>query len=235
MMQDRRLVARALVGRGGATDILMATALGDVESVTRILDANPEAIRTTVHAKYFPMRDPRAGGSIYIWTLGANKGAHAIARELGHEEVWRVLMDRTPDTMKLAVACELGDGDLVTHLLAGQPDLAASLSPEDRRRLPDAAQNNNTGAVRRMLEAGWPADPRGQHKATALHWAGFHGNPEMARTLLEHGAPVNLKGDHFDGTPLDWALHGSEHSEQCSTGDYAATIAALHAACGRSR
>jgi ankyrin repeat protein len=235
MVRDRPDVARALVRRGGATDILMASALGDVESVTQILDADPGAIRTAVNAAHFPMQDPRAGGSIYIWTLGANKGAHGIAREFGYEEAWRVLMVRTPEAMKLAVACELGDGDLVTQLLAARPDLAATLTPGDRRRLPDAAQDNNTGAVRRMLEAGWPADARGQHDATALHWAAFHGNAEMARVLLQHGAPVNLKGDEYDGTPLDWALHGTEHRERCSTGDYAATIGSLRAAGGRSR
>jgi ankyrin repeat protein len=232
MMQDRRSVARALVRRGAAADILMASALGDVEAVTRILDGNPEAIRTAVNAKYFPMRDPRAGGTIYIWTLGANKGAHAIARESGQAGVWRVLMDRTPEAMKLAVACELGDADLVAHLLATRPDLAATLTPDEQRRLPDAAQNNNTAAVRRLLDAGWRADARGQHNATALHWAGFHGNAEMADVLLRHGAPVNLKGDDYDGTPLDWALHGAKRPEQCSTGDYAATIAALRAAGG---
>ena len=235
MVRDRPNVARALVNRGASTDILMASALGDVESVVRILDGNPEAIRTAVTAKHFPMSDPRAGGSIYIWTLGANKGAHAIAREFDQAGVWRVLMDRTPEAMQLAVACQVGDETLVTQLLAARPDLAASLTPDDRRKLPDAAQDNNAAGVHRMLEAGWPADARGQHGATALHWAGFHGNPEMARVLLEHGAPVTLKDDQFDGTPLDWALHGAEHREQCSTGDYATVIAALRAAGGRPR
>ena len=171
----------------------------------------------------------------HIWTLGANKTAHAIAREFGHEDVWRALMARTPEAMKLAVACEMGDEALVTELLAARPDLVSTLAADDLRKLPDAAQNNDAAAVRRMLEAGWPAEARGQHNATALHWAGFHGNADMARALLQHGAPVNLKGDAFDGTPLDWALHGTEHREQCSSGDYAATIAALRAAGGRSR
>jgi hypothetical protein len=178
------------------------------------------------------MRDRRAGGTIYIWTLGANKGAHALAREFGHEEVWRALMRRTPEPMKLAVACELGDQDLAAQLLAARPDLPSALTADERRRLPDAAQDNNAGAVARMMEAGWPADARGQHNATALHWAGFHGNAEMARVLLQHGAPVNVKDDEYDGTPLGWALHGAKRPEQCSTGDYAATIAALRAAGG---
>jgi hypothetical protein len=181
------------------------------------------------------MTDRRAGGSIYVWTLGANKGAHALAREFGHEDVWRVLMARTPDAMKLAVACEVGDDDLASRLLAARPDLAAALTPDDRRRLPDAAQSNHTAAVRRMAAAGWPLDARGEHDATALHWAGYHGNPEMAQVLLEQGAPVNLKGDAFDGTPLDWALHGAAHRERGSTGDYDATVAALRAGGGRSR
>ena len=29
----------------------------------------------------------RAGGTIYIWTLGADKTAHEVAREFGHEDV----------------------------------------------------------------------------------------------------------------------------------------------------
>jgi ankyrin repeat protein len=230
MVQDRPEVARALTKRGCASDILIASALGDLEVVTRILDADPGAIRTAVTSAWFPMQDSRAGGSIYIWALGANKTAPVIARELGHEEVFRALMDRTSDGMRLAVACQLGDEDLVERLLAGQPDLAATLTPEDRRKLADAAQDENIKAVRLMAEAGWPVDARGQHNATALHWAGFHGNAEMARVLLEHGAPVNVKGDDYDGTPLDWALHGSRHGWRAKTGDYAGTVEAMLAA-----
>jgi len=230
MVRDRPEVARALMKRGGATDILMASALGDVEMVTRILAADPRAIRTAVDGAHFPMRDPRAGGTIYIWTLGANKTAHLIAREFGHEDVFRVLMDRTSAGMRLALACELGDEDLFRQVRAACPDLAATLTADERRKIADAAQNNNTAAVRLMLEAGWPIDARGQHNATPLHWAGFHGNVEMARVLLQHRAPVNVKGDEYDGTPLAWALHGSVHGWHCKTGDYAGTAGALLAA-----
>ena len=235
MVRDRPTVARALVECGCAIDILLVSALGEMELVVRLLDVDPDAIRITVDEAWFPKRDPRAGGSIYIWTLGAHKTAHGIAREFGHERVWRALMDRTPGRMRLAVACEMGDEDLARQLLAGQPDLASGLTGDERRKLADAAELNNTNAVRLMLEAGWPADVRGPHNATSLHWAGFHGNAEMARLLLAHEAPVNVKEDQHDGTPLDWALHGTDHGWHRKTGDYAGTIEALLAAGARRR
>jgi ankyrin repeat protein len=230
MVRDRPDVARVLVKRGSATDVLMASALGELDVVTRLLDADARAIRTAVNETWFPKRDPRAGGSIYIWTLGSNKTAPVLAREFGHEDVFRALMDRASDGMRLATACEVGDEDLCKRLLAAQPGLAATLTPEERRKVADAAQENNIKAVRLMLEAGWPVDARGQHKATPLHWAGFNGNVEMTRLLLAHHAPVDVKGDDFDATPLGWATHGAEHGPHRKTGDFAATIAALRAA-----
>jgi ankyrin repeat protein len=230
MVRERQEVARALVKRGCTTDILMASALGDLELATRILDADPGAIRTTVNDAYFRKQDPRAGGTIYTWTLGAHKTAHAVARELEHEDVLRLLTDRTPDAMRLALACERGDEDHVRQMLAARPDLASALTADDRRKLADAAENNNTEAVRLMLEAGWSPYARGQHNATPLHWAGFHGNAAMARVLLKHHAPVNVKGDAYNATPLGWALHGSEHGWHCKSGDYGGTVEVLLAA-----
>jgi ankyrin repeat protein len=230
MVRDRPDVARALVKRGGATDVLMASALGDLEAVTRLLDADPRVIRTAVNETWFPKRDPRAGGSIYIWTLGSNKTAPVLAREFGHEQVFRALMDRMPSGMRLATACEVGDEDLCRQLVAANPGLAATLAPDELRKIADAAQENNVNAVRLMLESGWPVDARGQHNATPLHWAGFNGNVEMTRLLLAHRAPLDAKDRDFDGTPLGWATHGAEHSPHRQTGDHAGTIETLRAA-----
>jgi ankyrin repeat protein len=205
----------------------MASALGDIDLVRRYLDADPACIRMSVSEMWFPKRDARAGGSIYTWTLGANKTAHAMAHEFGHEELFRLLMERSPARLKLALACELGEEGLVREMLASQPDLVVNLTEPDRRRLADAAQGNNTKAVRTMLEAGWPADARGQHRGTALHWACFHGNAEMARELIRHRAPLDAKDNDFNGTPLGWAIHGSENGWHCQTGDYAGTVKAL--------
>jgi hypothetical protein len=137
MMGDRREVARYLVSCGCRTDLLMAAALGDLNLVRRLLDEDPSRINLNMSLEHFPKKDPRAGGCIYIWTFGWNKTPHALARESGHLEVLRLLMDRSPDSLKLSLALELGDRDLFNRLLASAPDMPKSLSPAERRKLVD--------------------------------------------------------------------------------------------------
>jgi ankyrin repeat protein len=218
--KERPEVARFLVSRGCETDLLLAAALGDGDLVRRHLDANPEAIRMTVSREWFPMRNFHAGGSIYTWVLGQHLTAHQVARKFGHEEVFRILIERTPDDLKLALACELGDDAL-------RPSGPVTLTDADRVRLIAAAQNNNADAVRRMLESGWSADIKGADGVTALHWAGFHGNAAMARAILPHHPPLEDKDVRYRSTPLGWAIHGSLHGWYCRTGDYAGVVTAL--------
>jgi len=159
----------------------MAAALGDTDLVQRHLDRDPACIRMSVSDEWFPKQDPRAGGTVYIWTFGKYRTAHSVARDFGHEEVFQLLMKRTPEDLKLALACELGDEPIFHEFLTKHPDAAKALSETDLRKLPNAAQSNNTKAVRLMLEAGWPVDTPGEMGATALRWAGFNGNAEMTR------------------------------------------------------
>ncbi len=224
---DRQDVARYLVSRGCRTDILMAAALGDADLVRRHLDADPGCIRMNVSEQWFPKQNPRSGGTIYIWMLGWHHTAHSVARGFGHEAVFQLLMERTPDELKLALACELGDEEVFHKYLAKYPDAAKTLSETDQRKLPNAAQNNNTKAVRLMLEAGWPVDTPGDAGATALHWAGFHGNAEMARVILPFHPTLELKSREYAGTPLSWTIYGSGNGWHRDTGDYVGTVRAM--------
>lgn len=233
MVRDRPDVASLLIARGCQTDVLMAAALGDLALVRRHLEADPACVRMRVSESYFPKRDPRSGGTIYIWVLGWHKSAHQVARDFGHDEVARLLWDRSPEEAKLAMACELGDESLVQAMLEARPHLVESLSAEDRRRVADAAQLNDTGAVRMMLAAGWPAEVRGQNDGTALHWAAWHGNVAMVREILRHDAPPEARGDRWDQPPLGWACHGSLHGWHQETSDYPGTVQALLAAGAR--
>jgi ankyrin repeat protein len=225
--RDRQDIARYLVARGCETEVLMASALGDLALVRRRLDADPSCIRTCVSEAHFPKRDPRSGGTIYNWIFGPGRTAHLISRDFGHDDVFHLLMERTPNDLKLALACELGDEDAFRALLATNPNLTGSLSDDDRRRLPGAAQNNNAKAVRLMLGAGWPVDTRGEYGMTPLQWAAWHGNAEMVREILRHHPQLELKDNAHGITALGAALHGSENGWHRDTGDYAATVEAL--------
>jgi ankyrin repeat protein len=224
---DRQNVARYLVSRGCKTDLLMAAALGDVNLVRRHLDADPACIRMNVSEEWFPKKDPRAGGTIYIWTLGTNRTAHAVAREFGHEETFQLLIERTPQDLKQVLACELGDENVFREYLGGNPNVAKTLSDAERQKLPDAAQSNNTKAVQLMLEAGWPVNAPGEMGATALHWAGFNGNAEMARAILKFHPDLELKSREYTGTALSWALYASGNGWYRDTGDFVGTVRAL--------
>lgn len=225
--KDRQDVARYLVARGCKTDILMASALGDLELVRRHLERDPNCIRMSVTAEWFPKKNPRSGGPIYLWTLGGGRTAHLVAREFGHEDVFNLLMKHTPEDLKLALACELGDEKVFREFLARNPDAAKNLLEADQRKLPDAAQHNNTKAVRLMLEAGWPVDTPGEMGATALHWAGFNGNVEMAREILRFHPQLELKAKEYPGTALSWAVYASGNAWRSETGDFVGTIRAL--------
>jgi len=227
MVRDRQEVARFLVEQGCRTDILMSAALGDFNLVRAHVETDPEAISTRVSELYFPRQNPRSGGTIYIWTLGGNKTGHMIAREFGHEEIFRFLMDRSPAELKLVQACELGDEATFNAMLAARPNLVESLSEDELRKLPEAVVSNNLAAVRLMLAAGWPVTARGDENGTPLHMAAWLGNADIVREILRYNPPVNVRGDRYDMTPLGWALHGSLNSWRKDKGDYAATVELL--------
>jgi ankyrin repeat protein len=227
MIKSRQQVARYLIGRGCKTDILMAAALGDLALVKQHLAADPECIRIRVSEEYFPMIGGKAGGTIYQWELGWHVSAHQVAKKFGHREVFEWLMEHSPAEVQLVNAAWLGDARLVRELLHARPNLVEALSRPERRQLAHAARNNDTDAAALMIEAGWPVDVRSQHNATPLHWAAWHGNAKLVKLLLAKNPPLEDAQNDFDGTPMRWAIHGSENGWYCKTGDYAATVAAL--------
>jgi hypothetical protein len=227
MVGDRKEILRRLIERGCKTDILMAAALGEAALVVKHLEADPGCIRMSVSERYFPKRNPRSGGTIYIWTLGQNKTPHILAREGGHEDALRELMVRSPEELKLAVAGYAADEAAFKSLLANRPELMRTMTEMDLEALTHAAQANNTRAVRLMLSAGWPVVAHNRPARTALHWSAFHGNVEMTAEILRFHPPLERPDAEFNGTPLGWAIYGSEHGWRGVAGDYPATVEAL--------
>jgi len=227
MVAERQPVARHLVAKGSSTDILMAAALGDLARARQHLDADATCIRTRVDDRWFPKVNPQAGGTIYNWTLGFYASAHDVANRFGHAELLQLLFDRTPPASRVVEACWIEDEDLVRRYRDDVPDVAGNLSAEEQKLLAHAARNNRTAAVRLMLESGLSVGVGGQHRGTALHWAGFHGNADMIREILKFNPDLEATDNDFNSTPLGWAIHGSEHGWHARTGDYPQAVALL--------
>lgn len=218
-------IVRYLIGRGCKTDILMASAAGDTALVGRHLDADPQSIRTRVNNEYFPMRNHRAGGTIYRWTLGNNRSPHQVASSFGHQTALALLFEHTPDDLKLVQACLTGNAPMVKEMTAQNPEKVRAMAQANPNYISDAAEDNNAEAIRLMLEAGWPTE--GDCKHTPLHWACWHGNGAMVLAILPFHPPLEALDADYHATPLGWAIHGSENGANRETGDYAKTVQAL--------
>ena len=228
MLGDRPDVARYLVKRGCRTDILMAAAIGDEKRVRAFLDADPTSIRVRGNARFFPMANQRAGGTIYQWSLGPNASPYQAAAKYGHQDVIRLLLERSSVIETLIALCWLHDAAGVTDLLALNPGLV--VPTEEQAEIAEAATRNDTEAMRLMLQAGLPVTARGQHGATPIHWAAFHGNLAMIRAILPFGPPLENSENEYKSSPLGWAAYGSEHGWYPGSSDHAGAVEALLAA-----
>ena len=227
MIDDRQEIARFLVRRGCSTDVFMAAALGDLELARKHLQTNPNCVRMRVSQEWFPMISPKSGGTIYQWKLGWHVSPHQVAKKFGHEEVRGFLESQSPPEVRVINAAWAGDETEVDALLARTPGIRESFTPAEVDQVAHAARNNELKALRLLLKAGLAINGRGQHNATPLHWAAWHGNAEMVRLILQHGPDLEDKDNEFGGTPMRWAIHGSENGWYKDKGDYAATVEAL--------
>ncbi len=72
-----------------------------------------------------------------------------------------------------------------------------------------ACEFGRLAVVEFLLEHGVRADMTLRADGvTPLHWAALGGHPEVLRILLARGADVNARETGFDGTPVQWAMHG---------------------------
>ncbi|ABF41373.1 Ankyrin [Candidatus Koribacter versatilis Ellin345] len=227
---DRHDIVRLLISKGAETDILMASAIGDRTLVEEILNNDPDTVRVIVNEKHLPKRDLKSGGMIYFYGFGMTKTPHMIALDFGHRDVFELLMQRSAPWLRLSQAAEAEEESLVRELVQKHPAMMAKLTPNAARRIVGPAVRGNTRAVELLLECGWPANATLDNNQTALHYAAWHGNLAMLRMLLSHGAPVNVFETQHGGSPMGWALHGSENSWLRDKGDYPGVVRALFAA-----
>jgi ankyrin repeat protein len=221
LIGDRPEVAGFLVAQGAQSDLLLATALGDVALVRRHLDADPGAIAMRVDQNWFPMIDTASnGGHIYQWTLGFHVSPFDVARKRGHVEALDLLLKRAGPLDRLLDALWCGDEARADAVLAADPQLVTRAPEKAVRQVADAARNNNLPTVSAMLRRGFPVAALSQHGATPLHWAAFHGNADMMAEVLRYNPPIEAQDHQFHGTAMGWLIYGALNPCGFSTGQH---------------
>jgi ankyrin repeat protein len=134
----------------------------------------------------------------------------------------------TTDVDRFLYASRQEDHAEVGRLMRRNPDMIGQLTGADHAALVEAASEGRTGAVRLMLDSGFPLDARGEHGGTALHAAAYAGSAETVRFLLDRGADIEARDTTWDSTPLDWAAVGSgERPRDNPAPDWVATVRTL--------
>jgi ankyrin repeat protein len=224
---DRPDVCRVLLQRGATPDIFMAARLGDVALAARVLDADPSCVAARVNEPGYPPVPPF---NIYCWSIGFGLSPHEAALKFGHRDVHDVLVARSPSRIRLISAIMSGDEPAANAVLARDPSLFASLTPQDHGRLARAIFDERFDAADLMLQLGFDPAAPGIDGGTALHAASWVGRaPMVERLLARGGVPIEARDPTHQSTPLGWAAFGSVH-RRAAGGDYPSVARQLVAA-----
>jgi hypothetical protein len=236
LVRDAPDVVRLLVDRGAWFDIFIAVGLRDEALVERCLREDPEALdHRTWQGKYTtPLQGHTAPheigehrGDTYRWVFGHNVSAIDAARILGYDDMVRLLLGHATPAQQLLAACAAADRAAAEAVVAAQPDVVATLTPDQMRLIAQRAHANDTAAVTLMLDLGFDPLVPGPDDFEAIRWAGFLGNAELTRRLLRHSPPINIRDRSYGGTLLGNCLYGALHGWGCDRGDFVTTVRLL--------
>jgi ankyrin repeat protein len=224
---DRPDVCRRLLERGATPDIFMAARLGDLALAARTLDADPSCVAARINEPGYPPVPPY---NIYCCSIGFGLSPHETSLKFGHRDVHDLLAARSPSRIRLISAIMSGDEPAARAVLAKDPSLFASLTPDDHGRLAQAVFHERFEAADLMLRLRFDPAAPGIDGGTALHAASWVGSAPMVERLLARGViPVDARDPTHQSTPLGWAAFGSVH-RRAAGGDYPAVAAMLVAA-----
>jgi ankyrin repeat protein len=207
----RYVLAQYLVSRGAEADIFLAAALGLMGRARALLAANPDLLNLrTGRGEYG--EQPPSSYHIYFWTIGDGLTALDVAAQFEQRDTLDAMLTVAPVSRVLLAACRQGDEATARQIVRDHPGILASLTPDDKRVLADAAWNGHARAVALMLDLGFDPTVTGQDSGTPLHLAAWEGSPETVAIILGHPDArtlVTIRDVHHGGTPLGWCCHGS--------------------------
>jgi hypothetical protein len=199
-------IARMLLDAGAAVDAQAgmygggSTTLGLVAtSIHPMLAGVQDALMALLIERGAAIEEPGAGGN----------GQSAVASALmNNRPPAAEFLARRGARLDLDSAAGVGNLDAVRRFVADDGTLRHGATAEQLARgAAWAAQFGRDRVLDFLLDHGAVASEK-REGATPLHWAAYGGKVTCVDVLLKHGAPVDARDDHFDGTPLGWALYG---------------------------
>jgi ankyrin repeat protein len=175
------------------------------------------------------------------WAVRRRRSPQTIATLLDHGAA----IDARRDDGRTAYALAVVSAQPEVTALLGSRGADATLSHLDRflsrgtrpghidhtlettRLLPDLASVHATTAVHGLLAAGIPVNSRGEHGATALHWACWKGYADLVELLLARGASLDIKDTSFHADPAGWLGRDRENNCDPEGSDYDAVAKLL--------
>ncbi len=136
--------------------------------------------------------------------------AYAMAVVSGQTAIADLLASRGADTRLSALDAFVSGQSLTVPVESVR-------SPANARLLVHLAESGNMSSVKALLNAGVPVEAVGDGGETSLHWACWTGNADLARLLIQEGAPLEEKDGMYDAAPSGWLHHGASMGR---TGDY---------------
>lgn len=133
--------------------------------------------------------------------------------------------------LDLEGAAGVGRLDIVRTFLDEEGHLTSGATQDELKSgFAWACAYGHIDVVRFLLDRG--VDVAALHRGeTPLHHAAFGGHAAVVALLLERAAPVNVKDETWQGTPLDWALFSWSHAPSDERSDrYVAVVDRLIAA-----
>ena len=109
------------------------------------------------------------------------------------------------EVARFVSTCMAGDRTHALQLRSADPTLVERAIARWPDQLIRAAEKDSMAAVELLIELGFDVNARS--RTAPLHEAARHGNVEIIRLLLEHGADPNVRDGEFGATPAGWAEH----------------------------
>ena len=230
---------RYLIAQGAEVDIFMACALGDLDLVKKVVEADPDSVNGHTPQGFgkdefgdgyiYPPTPDNTSAHIYVWQIGLNMTPHMVAVSHGHDAVHAYLLEHSTPLRRLIDACVRAEQWPMEQVLINHPNLDRNLSKKDAGVLFGRGfyeYYHNTGfdvaaSIRTSIDAGIDLITRAEMGGTPLHWAAWYGCEPVVEALLERGAPIEAGDGTFNSTALQWAAHGAVQGHHSYSGHHA--------------